>query len=172
MQTPIPDKLYTPERMGRRGEGIAWAMALITGLTWLILGSIGRPIPQGIAFLAIFFLLSALGISLATWMERRTFIRLHEKGIDFSNGLRNVQMPFEQLRRIEVFQGTPGKKVRVIGEQAHFEFRTLGEVKFQGKSQGQTGFKEGEDILRTLVGAGHLKKHPDANPGQSIYTRE
>ncbi len=59
MQTPIPDKLYTPERMGRRGEGIAWAMALITGLTWLILGSIGRPIPQGIAFLAIFFLLSA-----------------------------------------------------------------------------------------------------------------
>lgn len=59
----------------------------------------------------------------------------------------------------------------MIGPKAHFEFRTLGEVKVQGEVKGRLGFAEGEQILHTLVEAGNLDEslQNDSGPGDARY---
>ena len=44
-----------------------------------------------------------------------------------------------------------GKSVQVVGEKSHFGFKTLGEVQFQGKVRGQTGFAKGQAILDVVL---------------------
>lgn len=172
VQTPNSTHVYTPERMARRGEWTAWLLTLVMCLTWMVLVLMEQPVPKSVSFLTFFFLIAALGISLSTWMDRRTYIRLHPEGIDFSNGLRNVQMPFDQVRRVEISRGGWGKKVRVTGERAYFEFRTLAQVKYQGETKGQMGFKDGEEILSILLDAARLHAQEESQSGFLVYTKD
>lgn len=162
----VADADFRPEMLSRRGELIAWGSTLLVGGAWLSLQLLGQPITRAVPVLAVLLLLAALSISLGNWMDRQTVMRLDDEGISFRNGLRNTRLGWDEITRLRVLPSQWGKKVEVIGEHAHFEFRTLGEVKVQGEVKGRMGFADGEQILRRILDATHLKRMPGADPGR------
>ncbi len=160
-------KEYRPELLSRRGELIAWGSTLILGIGGLVLRLGGQPVPGVVFFLGVFLLLAALSISLGNWMDRHTLIRLDGKGIEFSNGLRHVYLPWQEIRQVYVLPSRWGDKVQVFGARAYFHFRTLGEVKVQGEVKGRMGFEKGEEILGAILLNGQL--HAVERPGEGNY---
>jgi hypothetical protein len=162
---------YHPELLSRRGEYVAWGLGLIAIVAWLVLHLTETPVVGGLRFLAVLLALSGMGISLGNWMDRRTILRLEPDGVWFDNGLRQVLLHWSEIRQIQVYPSTWGKKVHVIGNKAHFEFRTLGEVTLQGEVKGRMGFEKGEEILSHILENTRLKKVPGPENG-SYYARE
>jgi hypothetical protein len=120
-------------------------------------------------------LFSALSISLGNWMDRQTLLRLVSGGVEFTNGVRNTRMQWDEIRQVQVFPSRWGKKVRVIGEHAYFTFRTLGEVSVQGDIKGRMGFAAGETILAHILSSAQLKavsRPGGMNDGGYYYARE
>lgn len=172
MSAAVENQEFTPERMSRRGEYTAWGMALLTAGAWIILDLASRPLPGGFRTLAVFLVVLALGISLSNWMDRRTSLQLGPEGVHFNNGLRNVTLDWGDIRRVEVLPGGWGKKVRVIGSSAYFEFRTLGEVRVQGDVKGRMGFPEGDKILQTILQKGGLHLVEETSGGARYYSAD
>ena len=158
---------FRPEMMSRRGELLAWLLALVVAAGWFTLVRSGQRIPGAVGFLEVFLLFSAASISLGNWIDRRTILRLEPGGIQFTNGLRNVRLAWGQIRKVHVFPSGWGKKVRVIGRESHFEFRTLGEVKAGGEVKGRLGFAEGDRILQQILKASGLKEEAVAGRSPS-----
>lgn len=165
---------FRPELLSRRGEFVAWGLTLVVVATWVILLLNGQGISIFVSLLAVLFLFSALSISLGNWIDRRTVIRLNPEGIIFDNGLRHAALPWQEINKVQVFPTDWGKKVRVLGSQAHFEFRTLAEVKVQDEVKGRMGFAEGDQILQSMIQAAGLveKQGAAAQPGVYYYARE
>jgi hypothetical protein len=154
---PLLGEFY-PELLSRRGEGLAWLTAALSFLAWTILSITGRPVLSVVPFMSFFFLFAAASIGLGNWVDRRTMLRLEQDGVVFKNGLRNVHLAWDQITEIQVFAANWGRKVRVIGLRAHFDFRTLGELKLGGDVKGRLGFAQGELILRRILLATGLKE--------------
>lgn len=163
MDNKSAPRAHRPKLISRRGELIAWATALMVLAAWFILRQSGQPLPPVVPILAILLLLAALSISLGNWMDRHTYVRLENGGITFNNGLRHVHFTWDQIKRVEVTPSKWGKKVQVLGDEAHFGFRTLGEVEAYGKTIGSVGFENGEWILE------HILEHSDL---QAMYQQE
>jgi len=157
---------FRSELLSRNGEFIAWSLALLLVAVWYLEGWIGFRI-TALVFLAIFMLLAAMSISLGNWMDRRTYIRLKEQGIEYSNGLRHTHLTWSEINEVQVFPSKWGKKVRVLGEHGYFAFRTLGEVKVQGEVKGRVGFQDGEYILRQILEQSRL--HEVAHTANGYY---
>lgn len=177
MENDLAPQEFRPEPMPRRGELIAWACTLLVGGAWCWLARSGQGVHPMIPLLAIPLLLAALSISLGNWMERATRLRLNGEGIAFQNGLRRVRLAWDEIRQVQVSPAHWGRRVDVVGENAHFRFYTLGEVKMAGKVRGRTGFVAGEWILKRILEQGdlHQRHHPGAHPqepGYSYFTRE
>jgi hypothetical protein len=68
---------------------------------------------------------------------------------------------------VQVFPSNWGKKVHVLGNQAHFDFRTLGEVTIQGDVKGRMGFADGDAILKKILREARLKQVE--RPGNGEY---
>jgi len=153
---------------------VAWGLALVVTATWVILRLYGQGISIVVPLLDAFFLFSALSISLGNWMDRRTVIRLDPSAITFGNGLRHAVMRWNEIKQVQVFPTNWGKKVRVLGSKAHFEFRTLAEVKVQDEVKGRMGFAEGESILQNIIRSADLIEKPgeDTQPGVYYYAHE
>lgn len=167
-----PDtKEYRPVLIPRRGEIIAWFLTLLVVVVCVVLILTGQSTPLLLWMLACILLASALLISLSNWVDRHTVIRIHPDSVEFHNGLRNVRLYWEQIRTIQVQPGDIGKRVQVYGENAHFAYRTLGEVHLRGKVQGRMGFPQGEDILRHLVAFSGLQKSEASGEGYT-YARQ
>jgi hypothetical protein len=158
---------YRPELLPRRGEIIAWGLSLVVAAAWFIVQRRSGSVPLAVPILEAFLLFSALSISLGNWMDRRTFIRLDGVGIAFQNGLRNVHLGWREIRQVRVLPTRWGKKVEVVGDRAHFQFRTSGEVKVQGETKGRVGFAQGDEILRQLILSSALKIVD--HPGEGYY---
>lgn len=150
---------------------MAWGLTLVVGSAWVIMGLLGQTLPTAVPVLAVFLLGAALSMSLGNWMDRQTILRLEEEGVFFVNGLRRVQLQWDQIRQVQVFPSTWGKNVRVIGPGTQFTFRTLGEVKVQDEVKGRMGFADGERILRRILEKAKLKK-VDQNGSGYYYARE
>jgi hypothetical protein len=166
---------FHPELISPRGQRIAWAFTLLVGAAWVVLILQGQQVPFAVPVLAILLLLAALSISLGNWMDRRTEIQIGNDGITFTNGVRNAQLAWDDIQEVRITPSRWGKKVEVIGTQAHFEFRTLGEVKVQGELKGRLGFPQGEHILKRIVSAAGLKPVKDnrvMGDAPSYYVRE
>ena len=142
---------FRPELLSRRGEGLAWLTALLSFGAWAILTITGRPVLSVVPVMSFFFLFAAASISLGNWVDRSTVLCLAEDDVVFKNGLRNVRLNWVEIEQIQVFASSWGRKVRVLGKQAHFDFRTLGELTVSGEVKGRMGFTQGERILRTLL---------------------
>lgn len=150
---------------------MAWLTALLSFLGWTALFVMGKPMLSFVPFMSFFFLFAAASISLGNWVDRNTLLRLEEDGVAFKNGLRNVRLTWAQIREIQVFAASWGRKVRVIGEQAHFDFRTLGELKMSGEVKGRMGFEQGELILRQILFRSSLKEIEHTN-NSYYYARQ
>ena len=144
-------KEYKPELIPRRGELVAWALCLMIAAPWLGMRLYGVRLPFILPLLGGVLLLAALSISLGNWMDRHTSLRIDPDGLAFHNGLRDVQLRWDQVKEVRVNPSSWSKKVWVIGDQARFDFNTLGEVKYRGELKGRTGFVDGEGILRQIV---------------------
>ena len=158
---------YRPELLSRRGEFIAWGTSILVFLGWLILSLNGRQVPFAVPFLGITLVLAALAISLGNWMDRKTELRLDAGGVTYENGLRYAALKWNEINEISVFPSKWGKKVHVLGATAHFNFRTLGEVKVQDEVKGRMGFAEGDKILSIMLEQANLKEI--AGPGPGFY---
>ncbi len=73
------------------------------------------------------------------------------------NGLRSVDLAWDQVQEIRTQSSEWGKRVQVFGDQTHFVFRTLGEIHLRGKLQGKVGFESGEEIIRQIVSNSGLR---------------
>lgn len=142
---------FQPVLLSRKGETLAWLTTLLWFLAWTILSLLNRPIVSFVPVMSFMFLLIAASISLGNWVDRQTVLTIKENGVAFKNGLRNVHLAWEQISEIQVLGSSWGRKVRVIGETGHFDFRTLGELKVSGEVKGRMGFLEGEQILKQLL---------------------
>ena len=151
MHLKIDGHEFKPELVSRRGEMIAWGSTLLVSLVWITLSQLGQSVPIAVPLLALILLLASLSISLGNWMDRKTLILIDSESISFRNGLRKVHFRWEDIQQVRVTPSNWGDKVHVIGNQAHFEFRTLGEVKIQGEIKGQMGFSEGDLILERIL---------------------
>ena len=170
MNQPSAPEEFRPQLISRRGELIAWATALMVLAAWYILRQSGQALLPVVPILAILLLLAALSISLGNWMDRHTYIRLEDSGVIFHNGLRNVHLHWDQIKQVDVTPSKWGKKVQVLGDHAHFGFRTLGEVEAYGKSIGSMGFENGEWILEQILERGGLQARHQQESGY-YYTR-
>ncbi len=163
--------VYYPVLLSRRGEFIAWGSFLLLVLGWVILLISGRKPPSGVHFLLIFLLLSGMGISLGNWMDRKTMLSINDDSVTFKNGLRDANIKWNDIQRIEVFPSKWGKKVRVIGTQTYFDFRSLGEISVLGEVKGRMGFEKGDKILDMLLQKTELTKYIGKDSGY-YYARE
>jgi hypothetical protein len=144
-------KEYKPLLIPRRGEVIAWLLTLLVGVVIMVYALTGQTAPVLLWIFALILVFSALLISLSNWVDRHTVIRIQPGGIEFHNGLHNVDLTWEQIDEIRIQSSEWGKRVQIYGERTHFVFRTLGEVHLRGKLQGRLGFESGEDILHQVV---------------------
>jgi hypothetical protein len=143
--------VFNPEKFSRRSEMIAWGSAILVNGAWIMLIVFNQSMTFWLPVLGIPLLLVAIGMSLANWMDRKTIIRMDDEGIYFSNGLRHVNLNWEQINEVRVLPAQWGEKVQVFGPGSYFGFYTLGEVKSNGKVLGRTGFKEGDLILEHIL---------------------
>jgi hypothetical protein len=158
--------VFHPELLSRRGELIAWGTSFLVFLGWLILSLNDRHVPFAVPFLWITLVLAALAISLGNWMDRKTELRLDAGGVTYKNGLRYAALKWNEINEIRVFPSKWGEKVHVLGATAHFNFRTLGEVKVQDEVKGRMGFAEGDKILSVMLQQTNLKKIAGPGPGR------
>jgi len=147
---------FHPELVPRRGEINAWAFATLTAIGVLILQTTQR-VPSWAWIFLGFLVFSAVSISLGNFIDRKSFIMMEKDGIHFENGLRSVKLNWREVQKVAVLPSRWGKNVQVVGEKAHFGFKTLGEVRFQGEVRGRTGFVEGEEILKTILHNANLQ---------------
>ncbi len=149
---------FHPELIPRRGEWIAWGLALVALAVLGVLFALGARLPLTGVLLAGLLTLSAASISLGNWMDRHTVLMLHPDGVRFRNGLRNVSLSWDDIREVRVADTSLGRRVQVRGEKDGFVFRTLGEVWARDELKGRTGFLEGERILKEIVRAAGLQE--------------
>lgn len=162
---------FHPELLSRRGELIAWVLTAVLFAAWIFLTVGGYYIFWGLPLLAVLLLLAALGISLGNWMDRRSWIQIADDEINLTNGVRHTKLKWEQIVRVEVYPAKWGDKVRVLGENAHFDFRTLGEVEVGGEVKGKMGYPQGDQILKTILENARLKEIEHTDEGY-YYARE
>ncbi len=161
-------KTYKPEQMSRQGEWTAWGLAIFSLLGLAFLGMAG--FSSWIAnFFVGFLFFAALSMSLGNWVDRRTQLTLTADEVAFANGLRSVRLAWADVREVRVFPGRSGDMVQVIGARAHFEFRTLGEMKYAGETRARTGFAEGGHILANILERAGLRETEHAS--FTRYTR-
>lgn len=176
MQPAFAPREYRPTLISRRGELIAWVTFLLVGATWIIMVVFGQRSSLAVPFLGIILLLAALSISLGNWMDRNTVLCIKEDCISYKNGLRNVEIRWENIQQVQVLPAQWGKKAHVIADQAHFQFQMLGEVKVLGEVKGQVGFPEGDLILEEIIMHGKLREiHPPEQDQSDIgvyYARD
>ncbi len=149
-------QLYRPILLSRRGEASAWLVCVLWLIGSSVLAFTRPPVHRAVIFMGVFLFLAALAISLGNWIDRHTMLSLSDQGMVFANGLRQVHLLWNQVRKVEVFPSAWGNKVRVVGEHAAFDFRTLGEVRVGGEIKGRMGFEQGEAIFKRILEKANL----------------
>jgi hypothetical protein len=140
-----------PELLSRQGEFVAWGSTLLAIGAWAYLAYRGEHVHPIFILLGAFILLSALALTLGNWVDRRTVIYIQADRIKYSNGLRSVELRWDQINQAAVYPSRMGKKVHVQAERLHFNFRTHAEIKSRGKVKGYVGFIEGQAILEHIL---------------------
>ena len=154
---------YHPELMPRRGEFNAWLLVIASFVGVFVLNQALDVVPGWTWIFFGFLMFSALSISFGNWMDRSTRIVLESDGIKFENGIRHVQLGWHEVQKVAVLPTRWGKSVQVFGEQSHFDFKTLGEIQYQGEVRGRTGFVDGKKILDRILREANLALIEESN---------
>jgi hypothetical protein len=143
---------FHPVQTSRRVEIGTWVLAAVLFATWWVLQVNQAAFAGTAVMLFAFTLFAAFGISLSGWMDRRSVIRLDRSGVFFQNGLRRLELAWDQVEQIRVLKAQAGsKRVQVLGPRAYFEFRTLATIRLNGQERARSGYEEGERILEMLL---------------------
>lgn len=142
---------FHPERLSRRGEVITWGLALITLAGLIYVRSQTATLSIWHYVFTTLMLLLAASATLGNWMDRSTVLTIKTIGLHFRNGLRDVQLKWNEIEVVQVFPSRWGDQVHVVGVDAHFSFRILSEFTFRGKTKGRMGFAGGEFIIQTIL---------------------
>jgi hypothetical protein len=161
---------FRPETISRQGERNAWILTGFSLIVGLVIFWRASTLPGWVTLLTLFLLLSSIFISLSNWVDRKTILILGPGGVEFHNGLRNVQLSWDQVEKVHVIRDRWGQRVHVSGLEANFNFRMISDVEFQGKVRGQMGFHEGEIILKEIINASGLSLTKNKDQGR-YYAR-
>ena len=142
---------HRPELISRNGERNAWLLTLVVALTVGVMYWRLGNVPTVAWIFFGFLVFAALSTSLGNRMDRNTVLRVDGNRVSFVNGVRRVEFTWDDIQKVNVIPLRWGKSVQVIGDGAHFEFRTLGEVQYQGEIRGRLGFAEGEAIFQHIL---------------------
>lgn len=171
MNNSIKIAEFRPELLPRRGEIIAWILAMLVAVSWVLLTVTAMPYSWVVPTTAILLLLSALGISLSNWMDRNTVICIDPSGISFRNGLRTTVLNWNEIEEVSIFDTNLGKKIQISGAGTQFAFHTMSVLERKGQVQARSGFAQGEVILKQVVEAAGLKVSHREGSGY-YYARE
>jgi len=161
---------FRPELISRRSEMILWILALLSLATWIFL-RIQNGNTHVLANLFVLFMLFAAGsTSLSNWMDRKTELKIKPDGVDFTNGLRNISLSWDEIQEVRVTPSRFGKQVQIMGTGAHFHFRLLSIVERKGTIRSQMGFSKGDFILRQILKLSGLQEIDQADHGR-YYAR-
>jgi hypothetical protein len=149
-------KIFRPETSSRQGERNAWILTGIALIAEWVTFWRTATFSGWITLLFFFLLLSAIAISFSAWVDRKTILILETGGVKFRNGLRVVQLTWEQIEKVRVIADRWGDRVYVVGTKDTFSFRILSEVELRGKVGGKMGFPEGDTILKEIIHASGL----------------
>jgi hypothetical protein len=162
---------HRPAVLSRRAEAVSWLLAVVLFVTFWLLQANEAAFAGTAVMLFAFTLFAASGISLSSWMDRRSLIRLDDEGIFFQNGLRTVALKWDMIEQIRVLNAQAGsRRVQVLGPRVYFEFRTLARLSLNGKERGRSGYEEGEQILESMLEQTGLTK-TDSSPAYVYYAR-
>lgn len=161
---------FRPVIASRRSELSAWFLTLLSGGAWLVLALRDSPPTLFIPLFFFLFIFTAIGASLGNWIDRRTVLRLKPEGLDFENGLRKVEMNWEEIQEIQIIPSRWGQAVHVLGNGAHFRFRILANVVVLGKASERIGFEDGDKILGEILKKTGLQRVQRSQPGR-YYAR-
>lgn len=176
------NQTYHPEQIPRSGERNAWLIASLALTAWLMLLWRANTISWPGLALVMFMFFAAISISLGNWMDRHTTLSLQDGQITYNNGIRHLALPWNQVQEVRIFSSRWGKRVQVLGMDKDkptkgqatyntgFVFHTLGEVEYQGKVQGRTGFTQGQFILKHILESSGLEEKQNDQPGH-YYVR-
>ncbi|OQX65535.1 MAG: hypothetical protein B5M51_00495 [Anaerolinea sp. 4484_236] len=159
-----------PELISRRGEGTAWVLTIAVSVAMALLYWQLETIPLAAWVFWGFLLFSGFSTSLGNWMDRKTVMRVDVDGVTFENGLRKVRLGWREIQKVNVLPVRWGKSVQVIGKDAHFAFRTLAEIQFQGEARGRLGFVQGQEALEQILKSSGLTLQKEEK-GAYYYAR-
>ena len=141
---------FRPELMSRKAEWLAWLSSIGLFMGLIIVSSTAGPVSLLFWGFAYFLLFSAGSISLGNWMDRRSVLRIDADGVAYENGLRTVHFKWPDIQNVAVVPTKLGKRVQVQTAQAHFTFKTMGELAMAGQLF-RAGFADGDEILARIL---------------------
>lgn len=162
---------FRPQLISRTGERNAWLLTLLALVAWLVMRLTMPEYSLGALILAGLLALSALSITLGNWMDRQTVLILRPDGLSYHNGLRSLNLQWDQIESVRVFSDRWGERVQVRAESGHFVFRTLSEIHYKGELRGQMGFLAGDQILREIIRASQLRLQDEDGENVRYYSR-
>lgn len=165
------DLSYKPIINSRRSELMAWIFSIS-----LIVIQFAQPVTGffkvGGILLAIFFLLSAIIISLGNWTNRKTVLRIREVGIDLDNGIKMITFKWQDIIRIEVFTGRFNDKISLITESGRMNFDIAVSDDNKSATSQRFGFQEGDEILKILLDRSKVSQQKVDAEGYVYYSKE
>jgi hypothetical protein len=161
---------FRPEEVSRRGEAVTWVLVAISLATLVALRFLNADVSLWQITFTLLMVLAAAGMTLGNWMERNTVLILKPDGVHFRNGLRDVTFTWDQIQQVQVSPTRLGKQVHIVGDHAHFNFRTMVEVIHKGKTQGVIGFAGGDFIIDQILKNSSLREIDQAENGH-YYAR-
>jgi len=165
-------KILKPLKNARRSEFTAWSFTILLVTTLFFLPASGLVRVGGYIF-AIFFFLSGLFMSLANWMSRASELRLMEDRIEFWNGIQEVQIGWERVKRVEVYAGRFNDKINIVSSESRVSFDTSIERIVNGKPVAQIGFMDGDEILETILAKSNFNQEDkQITQGYYYYSKE
>ncbi len=179
---PSMSQEFHPEQIPRSGERNAWLITALAVAAWFVLLWRADTLSWVGLFIVLFLLFAALSISLGNWMDRHTVLTLGGNQITYNNGIRDLALSWDQVQEVRISPNRWGERVQVLGfDEAKpskgqsacnvgFVFHTLGEVAYQGKMQGRTGFKQGQFILNQILELSSLEEKSNDQQGR-YYAR-
>lgn len=170
MNLSEPQRVYRPLVLPRQSEFTIWALSILTVIGWYFFASRIAVLSGLFIFLFLILLFIGVGTSLGNWMDRNTELTMREEGISFRNGLRDVSMAWDQIKKVEVLPSRLGDTVHVVGELRHFHFRVNSEVQAVGGKKARIGFEKGTEIIGKLISQSRLERTESGISGV-VYTR-
>jgi hypothetical protein len=161
---------FHPEKISRQSEVTLWSLAVISLAAFILLRTQSMEVSPWYIVLIVLMLLLAAGTTLSNWMNRRTALILKPGGLEYRNGLRELSLGWEEISEVQVFPTRWGKQAHVVGQHAHFSFRTKSELIRKGEIRSTMGFAHGEHIIEQILKHSGLQELKRTQSGQ-YYAR-